>query len=178
MAELGEDGEPFALPSTRRARGLPEDAAPTGRAALMADCAGRDNQARWALRHRLRGVGGCDTCRARLRIAPGILYGVALAARERTEITKTSSGAPVKSSLTMPAPLRGRIHSSFGQIGPVNSAPWIAASHVGSAPRSGRGGRRFKSYHSDQHLAEIPTSTGTDCGTVSSDAHAALAAFE
>jgi hypothetical protein len=48
----------------------------------------------------------------------------------------------------------------------------------GSAPRSGRGGRRFKSCHSNQHLAEIPTSTGTDCGTVSSDAHAALAAFE
>jgi hypothetical protein len=36
-----------------------------------------------------------------------------------------------------------------------------------SAPRSGRGGRRFKSCHSDQHLAEIQTSTGTDCGTVS-----------
>jgi hypothetical protein len=45
-------------------------------------------------------------------------------------------------------------------------------------PRSGRGGRRFKSCHSDQGLAEIQTSTGTDCGTVSSDAHATLAAFE
>ena len=35
------------------------------------------------------------------------------------------------------------------------------------APRSGRGGRRLKSCHSDQHLAEIKTLTGTDCGTVS-----------
>ena len=41
----------------------------------------------------------------------------------------------------------------------------------GSAPRSGP-------YHSDQSLAKITTSTGTDCGTVSSDARAALAAFE
>jgi hypothetical protein len=49
---------------------------------------------------------------------------------------------------------------------------------AGSAPRSGPAGRRFKSCRSDQHLAEIPTSTGTDCGTVSSDAHATLAAFE
>jgi hypothetical protein len=45
----------------------------------------------------------------------------------------------------------------------------IAGAQPGSAPRSGRGGRRFKSYHSDQYLAEIPTSTGTGCGTVSSD---------
>jgi hypothetical protein len=36
-----------------------------------------------------------------------------------------------------------------------------------SAPRSGRGGRRFKSCHSDQHLAEISKVSGTDCGTVS-----------
>jgi hypothetical protein len=35
----------------------------------------------------------------------------------------------------------------------------------GSAPRSGRGGRRFKSCHSDQYLAEIPKFPGTDCGT-------------
>jgi hypothetical protein len=34
-------------------------------------------------------------------------------------------------------------------------------------PRSGRGGRRFKSCHSDQYLAEIETLAGTDCGTVS-----------
>jgi hypothetical protein len=32
---------------------------------------------------------------------------------------------------------------------------------------SGRGGRRFKSCHSDQYLAEIETLAGTDCGTVS-----------
>src|ERR1700730_3118110 len=51
----------------------------------------------------------------------------------------------------------------------------LACPAVGSAPRSGRGGRRFKSCHSDQGLAEIPTSTGTDCGTVSSDPRAALA---
>jgi hypothetical protein len=35
------------------------------------------------------------------------------------------------------------------------------------AQRLGRGGCKFKSYHSDQHLTEIPTSTGTACGTVS-----------
>ena len=35
----------------------------------------------------------------------------------------------------------------------------------GSEPRSGRGGRRFKSCHSDHHLAQITTFTGTDCGT-------------
>ena len=44
-------------------------------------------------------------------------------------------------------------------------AKWQVA---GSAPRSGRGGRRFKSCHSDQHLAEIKTFIGTDSGTVSS----------
>jgi hypothetical protein len=38
--------------------------------------------------------------------------------------------------------------------------------------------RTGASDHSDQHLAEIQTSTGTDCGTVSSDVHAALASFE
>src|SRR5712671_986682 len=37
----------------------------------------------------------------------------------------------------------------------------------GRAPRSGRGGRRFKSCHSDQHLAKIKMLAGTDCGTVS-----------
>jgi hypothetical protein len=35
----------------------------------------------------------------------------------------------------------------------------------GRAPRSGRGGRRFKSCHSDQHLAKIKILNGTDCGT-------------
>ena len=34
-------------------------------------------------------------------------------------------------------------------------------------PRSGRGGRRFKSCHSDQYLAEIQELRGTVCGTVS-----------
>jgi hypothetical protein len=37
----------------------------------------------------------------------------------------------------------------------------------GRAPRSGRGGRRFKSCHSDQYLAKIKMLAGTDCGTVS-----------
>ena len=32
-------------------------------------------------------------------------------------------------------------------------------------PRSGRGGRRFKSCHSDQYLTCFPDVTGTDCGT-------------
>jgi hypothetical protein len=32
----------------------------------------------------------------------------------------------------------------------------------GSAPRSGRGGRRFKSCHSDQHLAEFSSRFATD----------------
>src|SRR5260370_41514749 len=45
--------------------------------------------------------------------------------------------------------------------------------HNGGAPRSGRGGRRFKSCHSDQHLAENETLTGTDCGTVSTGANVA-----
>src|SRR5229473_4895482 len=39
--------------------------------------------------------------------------------------------------------------------------------NVRARPRSGRGGRRFKSCHSDQHLAEFQILTGTDCGTVS-----------
>jgi hypothetical protein len=36
---------------------------------------------------------------------------------------------------------------------------------AGSAPRSGRGGRRFKSYHSDQYLAEISQHSATPCAT-------------
>jgi hypothetical protein len=43
-----------------------------------------------------------------------------------------------------------------------------------STPRLGRGGRRFKSCHSDHHLAEIKILTGTDCGTVSGDVQTAL----
>jgi len=35
----------------------------------------------------------------------------------------------------------------------------------GTSPRSGRGGRRFKSCHSDQYLAEFHQSSGTDYGT-------------
>src|SRR5207253_2083735 len=35
----------------------------------------------------------------------------------------------------------------------------------GSAPRSGRGGRRFKSCHSDQYLAQFGTATATDIAT-------------
>jgi hypothetical protein len=42
----------------------------------------------------------------------------------------------------------------------------------------GRGGRRFKSCHSDQHLAEIQTSTGTVCGTVSSEAQVAISSID
>jgi hypothetical protein len=34
-----------------------------------------------------------------------------------------------------------------------------------SAPRSGRGGRRFKSCHSDQHLADPETASPTVCPT-------------
>jgi hypothetical protein len=65
----------------------------------------------------------------------------------------------------------------MGASMPGAMARTVRVAPPGSAPRSGRGGRRFKSCHSDQHLAEIPTSTGTDCGTVSSDAHA-IASFE
>src|SRR5260370_19505343 len=36
---------------------------------------------------------------------------------------------------------------------------------AGSAPRSERGGRRFKSCHSDQYLADFQLLPGTDCGT-------------
>src|SRR6266852_9762299 len=35
----------------------------------------------------------------------------------------------------------------------------------GRAPRSGRGGRRFKSCHSDQHLADFPKALPTDIPT-------------
>ena len=35
----------------------------------------------------------------------------------------------------------------------------------GSAPRSGRGGRRFKSCHSDQHLAKIESVSATESAT-------------
>ena len=35
----------------------------------------------------------------------------------------------------------------------------------GSAPRSGRGGRRFKSCHSDHHLAQCDNQSGTNIGT-------------
>jgi hypothetical protein len=44
--------------------------------------------------------------------------------------------------------------SCFREIGSIEPS--------GSAPRSGRGGRRFKSCHSDQHLADsrLPTVTG------------------
>jgi hypothetical protein len=34
-----------------------------------------------------------------------------------------------------------------------------------SAPRSGRGGRTFKSCYFDQHLAVLFDRAGTDCGT-------------
>ena len=40
---------------------------------------------------------------------------------------------------------------------------------AGSAPRSGRGGRRFKSYHSDQYLAGVPTSSAN--GSAKSSRH-------
>jgi hypothetical protein len=36
---------------------------------------------------------------------------------------------------------------------------------VGSAPRSGRGGRRFKSCHSDHYLAEIESAIATGSAT-------------
>jgi hypothetical protein len=38
------------------------------------------------------------------------------------------------------------------------------------APRSGRGGRRFKSCHSDQNLAQSTEHSGTDIGTETSRA--------
>src|SRR5438270_13800642 len=46
-----------------------------------------------------------------------------------------------------------RLYSALGR----------SVAQPGRAPRSGRGGRRFKSCHSDQYLAEIMTLPGTDC---------------
>jgi hypothetical protein len=45
----------------------------------------------------------------------------------------------------------------------------IANVVAGSAPRSGRGGRRFKSCHSDHDLAEIKNASATPCATLCSD---------
>jgi hypothetical protein len=44
---------------------------------------------------------------------------------------------------------------------------------AGSAPRSERGGRRFKSYHSDQHLADFPDPLPTDIPTETISLHMA-----
>ena len=59
-------------------------------------------------------------------------------------------------------------HAGFCRKWPIRSRQReISIRYTDRAPRSGRGGRRFKSCHSDQHLAEIKMLTGTDCGTVS-----------
>src|ERR1700730_4484629 len=49
-------------------------------------------------------------------------------------------------------PLRLRAPGAGGYISA--SAKYRSVAQPGSAPRSGRGGRRFKSCHSDQYLAE------------------------
>src|SRR5882672_2661136 len=51
-------------------------------------------------------------------------------------------------------------------IRPANSR---SVAQPGRAPRSGRGGRRFKSCHSDQYLAQIPTRAAKGCAKASRD---------
>ena len=51
----------------------------------------------------------------------------------------------------------------------LTQPPCPGGSTLIAAPRSGRGGRRFKSCHSDQHLAENSTRRATDYATASWD---------
>jgi integrase len=64
---------------------------------------------------------------------------------------------------------RGAVAALGGQNGERNTVNEMgrAPPNVSPIAHSGRGGRSFKSCHSDQHLAEISKVSGTDCGTVS-----------
>src|SRR6516164_7779583 len=96
----------------------------------------------------------------------------------------TTSGEP--SDGTIPTRVPGATLISRGyfpnwcQIGPfrfnrlrrfsqLTQPPCPGGSTLIAAPRSGRGGRRFKSCHSDQHLAENSTRRATDYATASWD---------
>ena len=60
----------------------------------------------------------------------------------------------------LPLPLAGT------KCGGYKPAVWSrSVAQPGSAPRSGRGGRRFKSCHSDQHLADFQTRFATGYAT-------------
>src|SRR5436190_24062295 len=51
----------------------------------------------------------------------------------------------------------------------IRPATSRSVAQSGSAPRSGRGGRRFKSCHSDQYLAHIADRIATGSATASRD---------
>ena len=54
---------------------------------------------------------------------------------------------------------------SPGRYAVIRPATSRSVAQSGSAPRSGRGGRRFKSCHSDHYLAEIETTFATGFAT-------------
>src|SRR5438552_13417552 len=62
-------------------------------------------------------------------------------------------------------PLRLRARGARGYIGA--SAKYRSVAQPGSAPRSGRGGRRFKSCHSDQHFPDHPRVFARSYGALS-----------
>src|SRR4029078_8823573 len=55
---------------------------------------------------------------------------------------------------------------AFKDAGVIRPAISRSVAQSGSAPRSGRGGRRFKSCHSDQHLAHPEPAAPTVSPTV------------
>jgi hypothetical protein len=96
------------------------------------------------------------------------------------KIGKTSVGRLQSSSPNLKTRFGQRITlvffgSTFGQellCHKASSYPVLSSSlanalanSAGPLPRSGGGGRRFKSCHSDQHLAKLPVPSGTTSGT-------------
>ena len=76
-----------------------------------------------------------------------------------------ASRAAVITSRVPDSEWSGRLRPAAGGYKPALGSRSVAQS--GSAPRSGRGGRRFKSCHSDQHLADFITSSATGYATAS-----------
>ena len=100
--------------------------------------------------------------RKRLDVSSGALGSTPARVSMRPRSAPTCTAADVNSADCIIVGDRLRIIAA----GDVTRAPFQAKNNQsGSAPRSGRGGRRFKSCHSDQHLAKILALTGTDCGT-------------
>jgi hypothetical protein len=60
-----------------------------------------------------------------------------------------------------------RVHRVVGAAQDGNADAVALSLKLGSTPRSGRGGRRFKSYHSDQHLADFHLFPATASATAS-----------